>query len=163
MAVTVYPSSGSFSLSAFRTKVVDSSSSVSMSQLIRRNTTTSTTTTDIQYYGTNMPWGAGLNNNSSIPLRNSTTPTPTIAISDFYGTIPWFQTRRTNSYYWYLTSTQVWNPNTKSYDTTYSYNVYWGNVNTINGSTNASSVTTGGYTYYRGTSIGSGYYYVGRD
>ena len=182
MAVTAYPTTGSLSLSAFRTKVVGASDSVSMSKLVRRNDTTSTTTTDIQYFGTNVPWLAGQGTNNSIPERTSGTPTPAIAISDFHGAIPWFYTMRANTWKY---ASYIPNP---SFDkdgnlvvsggdkgsggTTFGTKLTWDNVlvHTLSSSF-PTSISTGGFTYYRGgnalTTPGSAaeynVYRIGRD
>ena len=178
MAVTAYAASGQLALSAFRTTVVGASDSVSMSKLVARTPTTSTTTTDIQYTGTNVTWGAGLGTNNSIPVRTAAAPTPAIAISDFHGAIPWFWTRRTNtaSYLSLVTST-YFDSNDKAFYDRYGLRLTWDNVlvytaddlfdaagNGAGWLQTPSTVTTGGFTYYRGTYVQSGYYYrIGRD
>jgi len=167
MAVTAYAASGQLSLSAFRTTVVGASDSVSMSKLVDRGATTSTTTTDIFYFGTNVPWNESgtVGTNLSIPDRTTGDPTPAVAISDFHGAIPWFYTFRTN----------VWGFDMRiisSKDSSdYYHNLYWDNVLVYSDSavsTGLTTVTTGGFTYYRGQITGysrSGYfvYRIGRD
>ena len=173
MAVTAYAASGQLALSAFRTTVVGASDSVSMSKLVARTPTTSTTTTSIQYTGTNVTWGTGLGTNNSIPVRTAAAPTPAIAISDFHGAIPWFWTRRTNtaSYSAPVTSS-YYDDNDKATVYRYGLRLTWDNVLVYTaddlhtgywGST-PTTVTTGGFTYYRGTYVQSGYYFrIGRD
>ena len=171
MAVTTYAASGQLALSAFRTTVVGASDSVSMSKLVTRTPTTSTTTTSIQYTGTNLPW-AGYATNPSIPTRTAAAPTPAIAISDFHGAIPWFLTMRTNAWKY------VEYVNNPSYDkdgnivfhgpdkdgeggTTYGAKLTWDNVLVHTLTTSfPTSITTGGYTYYRGPYF---YYFGGAD
>ena len=182
MAVTAYAASGALSFSAFRTTVVDDDASVSMSKLTARNATTSTTSTDIQYTGTNVPWLAGQGTNNSIPERTSGAPTPAISISDFHGAVPWFYTMRANTWKY---ASYVPNPN---YDkdgnlyiqgadkgvggTTFGTKLTWDNV-LVHTLTNnfPTSISTGGFTYYRGQYTGStqatlgpyGVYRIGRD
>ncbi len=168
MAVTAYAASGQLSFSAFRTTVVGTSDSVSMSKLTARNASTSTTTTDIQYFGTNVPWNETgvVGTNNSIPERTSGTPTPAISVSDLHGAIPWFWTVRTNAWGW------DYKPTTVDKDTTtHSNNLYWDNVLVLSNSgqtDESATITTGGFTYYRGQYTGvarSGYsvYRIGRD
>jgi hypothetical protein len=173
MAVTAYAASGQLALSAFRTTVVGASDSVSMSKLVARTPTTSTTTTDIQYTGTNVTWGAGLGTNNSIPVRTAAAPTPAIAISDFHGAIPWFWTRRTNTASYAAPSTSTYfDGNDKTTYVRYGLRLTWDNVlvytadDVVTGYwfQTPSTVTTGGFTYYRGTYMQAGYYYrIGRD
>jgi hypothetical protein len=173
MAVTAYPTTGSLSLSAFRTKVVGVSDSVSMSKLVSRNQTTSTTTTDIQYYGTNTPWsetGVNVGTNSSIPNRTTADPTPTISISDLYGAYPWFVTRRTNAFHYerYVSSSYYDGGDGKGggYIDTYGTKVTWDGVliGTFPDDNFPASITTGEYTYYKGQLYSNGLYYrIGRD
>ena len=168
MAVTAYTASGALSFSEFRSTVVGASDSVSMSKLTARNATTSTTTTDIQYTGTNVPWNETgvVGTNNSIPERTSGTPTPAISVSDLHGAIPWFWTFRTNR--WGFDNTQVQEDKDS---TTHSHNLYWDNVLVLSNSGQASlaaTITTGGFTYYRGQYTGhsrSGFnvYRIGRD
>ena len=171
MSVTAYAASGSLSLSAFRTTVVGASDSVSMSKLAARNFTTSTATTDIQYYGTNVPWAAGYGTNNSIPERTTADPTPTISISDLHGAIPWFETARQNQWHF---SAYVYSPDGKN--TSYGTKLTWDNVVVYSAESGygtptaiPTSLTTGGYTYYRtGSSTyisGLGVYMhkIGRD
>ena len=168
MAVTTYAASGELSFSAFRTTVVGASDSVSMSKLVDRGASTSTTTTDIQYFGTNVPWNETgvVGTNLSIPDRTSGDPTPAISVSDLHGAIPWFWTIRANAWGFDQKSVQV-----DKDTTTYSNNLYWDNVlvfsNSGQGSA-AATITTGGFTYYRGQYTGvarSGFtvYRIGRD
>lgn len=171
MAVTTYAASGQLSLSEFRTTVVGASDSVSMSKLVARNPTTSTTTTDIQYTGTNVPWnrsgsGGTIGTNASIPTRTSGAPTPAIAISDFHGAIPWFVTKRTNKFHYekYLASS-YYDDNQKTTVYVYGTKLTWDNV-LVHTLTNdfPVSITTGGYTYYRGALYSNNLYYkIGRD
>ena len=173
MAVTAYAASGQLALSEFRTTVVDASDSVSMSKLVARNPTTSTTTTDIQYTGTNVTWGVGLGTNNSIPERTSGTPTPAIAISDLHGAVPWFWTRRTNTAsYRSLVTSSYFDSNDKATVYRYGLRLTWDNVlvytaddlNNVYWGSTPTTVTTGGFTYYRGTYVQSGYYFrIGRD
>lgn len=161
MAVTAYAASGQLSLSEFRTTVVGASDSVSMSKIVRRQYTTSTTTTDIEYTGTNVPW-VSYGTNDSIPKRTSGTPAPAIAISDFHGAIPWFLTMRTNAwkYVEYVVNpsyNKEGNINFTGPDkdgqggTTYGAKLTWDNVLVHTLTTSfPTSITTGGYTYYRG-------------
>ena len=168
MAVTAYAASGQLALSAFRTTVVGASDSVSMSKLTARNASTSTTTTDIQYFGTNVPWNetGTVGTNNSIPERTSGTPTPAISVSDLHGAIPWFWTFRANAWGWDYTSVIV-----DKDTTTHSNNLYWDNVLVLSNSGQAgspSTITTGGFTYYRGQYVGAsrsglGVYRIGRD
>jgi hypothetical protein len=181
MAVTAYAASGQLALSAFRTTVVGPSDSVSMSKLVARTTTTSTTTTDIQYTGTNVTWATGLGTNNSIPVRTTGAPTPAIAISDLHGAVPWFWTRRTNtaSYSAPVTSS-YYDDNDKSTVFRYGLRLTWDNVlvytadDLVSGYwySTPSTVTTGGFTYYRGAYVqnvslglvsGVAYYRIGRD
>jgi len=163
MAVTAYTASGQLALSEFRTTVVGSSDSVSMSKLVARNPTTSTTTTDIQYTGTNVPW-APYGTNDSIPERTSGTPTPAIAISDFHGAIPWLWTRRTNAWKFdrYITNPvydkfgnvviQSGGGKGGGGGTNYGTKITWDNVLVHTLTTSfPTSITTGGFTYYRYT------------
>ena len=170
MAVTAYPTTGSLSLSAFRTKVVGASDSVSMSKLVSRNQTTSTTTTDIQYYGTNTPWsetGVNVGTNSSIPNRTTADPTPTISISDLRGAYPWFVTRRTNEFHYLrYESSSYYDDNAKGYYTVYGTKLTWDGVLVVTSpdDENPASITTGGYTYYKGQYYSNSHYYrIGRD
>ena len=168
MAVTAYPTTGSLSLSAFRTKVVGASDSVSISKLVSRLQTTSTTTTDIQYYGTNTPWsetGTYVGTNSSIPNRTTADPTPTISISDLRGAYPWFVTKRTNAFHYErYTADEYYDDNQKSWVYTYGTILTWDNVVVHTLTTDfPASITTGGYTYYRGQSYSFPYYRIGRD
>ena len=169
MAVTTYAASGELSFSAFRTTVVGASDSVSMSKLVDRAASTSTTTTDIQYFGTNVPWNESgvVGTNLSIPDRTSGDPTPAISVSDLHGAIPWFWTFRTNA--WGFDQKQV--TGGKDDPETYSNNLYWDNVlvfsNRGQGS-GVATITTGGFTYYRGqytgaTRSGFAVYRIGRD
>ena len=168
MAVTAYAASGELSFSAFRTTVVGASDSVSMSKLTARNASTSTSTTDIQYFGTNVPWNetGTVGTNNSIPERTSGTPTPAISVSDLHGAIPWFWTFRTNAWGFDQRTVAV-DKNTNNY----SNNLYWDNVLVLSNSgqsTAAATITTGGFTYYRGQATGSfrssfGVYRIGRD
>jgi len=159
MAVTAYPTSGQLALSAFRTTVVGASDSVSMSKLVRRNNTTSTTTTDIQYFGTNVPWAATDADNNAIPTRTSSAPTPAIAISDFHGAVPYFYTRRANmwKYASYIPSPsydkngslQITGSDKGSGGTTFGAKLTWDNVLVHTRSASfPASITTGGFTYY---------------
>ena len=175
MAVTAYAASGALSFSAFRTTVVDDDASVSMSKLTARNATTSTTSTDIQYTGTNVPWNetGTVGTNNSIPTRTSSAPTPAISVSDLHGAIPWFWTFRTNQWaYGKYVSSSSFDSNDKAYVYVYGTKLTWDNVlvHTLTTSFPA-SITTGGYTYYRGqwtgygqATLGStGIYRIGRD
>lgn len=169
MAVTTYAASGELSFSAFRTTVVGASDSVSMSKLTARNASTSTSTTDIQYFGTNVPWNESgvVGTNLSIPDRTSGDPTPAISVSDLHGAIPWFYTFRTNV--WGFDQEQVLGGKDES--DTYSNNLYWDNVLVLSNSgqtSAAATITTGGFTYYRGQYTGYGrsgflVYRIGRD
>ena len=178
MAVTAYAASGQLALSAFRTTVVGASDSVSMSKLVARTPTTSTTTTSIQYTGTNVTWGTGLGTNNSIPVRTAAAPTPAIAISDFHGAIPWFWTRRTNTAsYLSLETSTYYDSNDKTSYQKFGLRLTWDNVlvytadDLFDAARNGAgwlytptTVTTGGFTYYRGTYVQSGYYFrIGRD
>jgi len=172
MAVSTYAASGQLALSAFRSTVVGASDSVPMSKLVARNATTSTTTTDIQYFGTNTPWnesGSAVGTNNSIPTRTSGAPTPAIAISDFHGAIPWFWTLRANTFKYekYVSGTSTeYDDSSKSNITTYVYGtkLTWDNalVYTLTTSYPA-SISTGGYTYYKGQSAVTNVMRIGRD
>ena len=168
MAVTAYAASGQLALSAFRTTVVGASDSVSMSKLTSRDAAFSGNAeldyTDVLYVGTNVPWNSTgtVGTNNSIPTRSDSDPTPAISVSDLHGAIPWFWAQTAN----------VWGfdqlSNTIDKNTTeYSNNLYWDNVLVFSNSGQASSVatiTTGGFTYYRGQYIGrSSRYRIGRD
>ena len=175
MAVSTYAASGQLALSAFRSTVVGASASVPMSKLIARNATTSTTTTDIQYTGTNVPWNRSgtIGTNASIPTRTSGAPTPAIAIGDFHGAIPWFWTFRTNQWaYGKYRSAYYYDSNDKAYVSIYGTKLRWDNVLVHTLTTSfPSSISTGGFTYYRGQYTGStnatlgpyGIYRIGRD
>ena len=170
MAVTAYAASGELSLSAFRRTVVGASASVSMSKLVARNAINSTTTTDIQYVGTNVPWNkTGVTGtNTSIPTRTTGTPTPAISVSDLHGAIPWFWTVRTNAWGWDYRMVQTGEGDNQ--EETHSNNLYWDNVLVFFNSLqdfNYSTITTGGFTYYKGASTGTarnffGVYRIGR-
>ena len=175
MAVTTYAASGQLSLSAFRSTVVGASDSVSMSKLVDRNASYSTTTTDIQYFGTNVPWNESgtVGTNPSIPNRTSSDPTPAVSISDFHGAIPWFWTFRHNQWAYGAYVASIINDDGKGGGTEqYGAKLTWDNVlvHTLTTSFPA-SITTGGYTYYRGqwtgygqATLGStGIYRIGRD
>lgn len=172
MAVTTYAASGQLALSAFRTTVVDDDASVSMSKLVNRVASSSTTTTDIQFFGTNTPWnedGSAVGTNNSIPIRTSSAPTPAIAISDFHGAYPWFWTLRANTFKYekyVVSSSTTYDPGSKSYNTVtvYGTKLTWDNVlvHTLTTSYPA-SITTGGYTYYKGQSAVSNVARIGRD
>ena len=175
MAVTAYAASGQLALSAFRTTVVGASDSVPMSKLTARNATTSTTSTDIQYTGTNVPWNRSgtIGTNASIPTRTSGAPTPAIAISDFHGAIPWFYTLRTNQWaYGRYVSGSEYDDSSKGYVSVYGIKLTWDNVLVYTLTSGfPASITTGGFTYYRGQYTGytqatlgsSGIYRIGRD
>ena len=158
MAVTTYAASGQLALSAFRTTVVGASDSVSMSKLADRGASTSTTTTDIQYFGTNVPWNESgtVGTNLSIPNRTSGDPTPTISISDFHGAIPWFWTFRANQWaYGKYLADRTWDDASKAYVNVYGTKLTWDNVLVHTLATSfPASITTGGYTYYVGQQTG---------
>ena len=160
MAVTAYPLTGSLSLSAFRTKVVGASDSVSMSKLVSRAANTSTTTTDIQYYGTNVPWNESgtVGTNVSIPNRTTATPTPTISISDLRGTIPWFWTFRSNKWGYgkYISSSSGGNGKNDPVVTNYGTKLTWDGVEigTFPDDNFPGTITIGTYTYYKGQITG---------
>ena len=175
MTVTAYAASGALSFSAFRTTVVGASESVSMSKLVARNAINSTTETDIQYVGTNVPWNkTGVTGtNTSIPTRTTGTPTPAISVSDLHGAIPWFWTVRTNAWGWDYRMVQTGEGDNQV--ETHDNKLYWDDStsstpvfsNSGQGS-QATSITTGGYTYYKGawTGVarsGFGVYRIGRD
>jgi hypothetical protein len=171
MAVSAYAASGALSFSAFRTTVVGTSESVSMSKLVARNAINSTTTTDIQYVGTNVPWNkTGVTGtNTSIPTRTTGTPTPAISVSDLHGAIPWFWTVRTNAWGWDYRAVQTGEGDNQV--ETHENKLYWDNAvvfqNDGQGS-QATSITTGGFTYYRGVWTGVarnffGVYRIGRE
>jgi hypothetical protein len=171
MAVTTYAASGQLALSAFRSTVVGASDSVSMSKLTARDPTGSTTTTDIEYTGTNVPWNRTGNSgtigtNASIPTRTSGDPTPAIAISDFHGAIPWFVTRRTNKFHYekYVSGTTPGDGKSGP-SPIYGTKVTWDDVIVHTQTTDFPvSITTGGYTYYRGHLYASNFFYrIGRD
>jgi len=179
MAVTAYAASGALSFSAFRTTVVDDDASVSMSKLVARNASLSTTTTDIQYTGTNVPWNRSgtIGTNASIPTRTSSAPTPAISVSDLHGAIPWFWTFRHNQWAYgrYVSGTSTYYDDASKNNvttTTYGTKLTWDNVlvYTLTNGTPA-SISTGGYTYYRGQWTGYGQatlgnsatYRIGRD
>ena len=171
MAVTAYAASGELSFSAFRTTVVGASDSVSMSKLVDRGASTSTTTTDIQYFGTNVPWNSTgiVGTNNSIPTRSDSDPTPAISVSDLHGAIPWFWAFTANVWGWDYTNVQTGEGDNQ--EETHSNKLYWDNVLVLSNSgqtSAAATITTGGFTYYRGQYTGFSrslffVYRIGRD
>ena len=169
MAVSAYAASGQLALSAFRTTVVDDDASVSMSKLVNRVASSSTTTTDIQFFGTNTPWnedGSDVGTNNSIPIRTSGSPTPAIAISDLHGAFPWFWTLRANTFKYerYLASTTGSGGKDDPFVYVYGTKLTWDNVLVHTLATSyPASITTGGYTYYKGQSAVTNVARIGRD